>query len=46
LITNWIITIVYVKSVNNLANLLTKELSKDIVRKITSGMGLKLIREG
>jgi len=41
LITNGVITIVYVKSVNNLADPLTKGLSRDMVRKTTNGMGLK-----
>jgi hypothetical protein len=43
LITNRVITIVYVKSMNNLADPLTKRLSKDIVQKTTNGMRLKLI---
>jgi hypothetical protein len=41
LITNRIITIIYVKSMNNLVNSLTKGLSRDMVRKTTSGVGLK-----
>jgi len=41
LIINGVITIVYVKSVNNLADPLTKRLSRDMVQKITNGMGLK-----
>jgi hypothetical protein len=41
LIINGVITIVYVKSVNNLADPLTKGLSRDMVRKTTNGMGLK-----
>jgi hypothetical protein len=41
LITNGVITIVYVKSVNNLADPLTKGLSRDMVRKTTNGMRLK-----
>jgi len=41
LITNGVITIVYVKSVNNLADPLTKGLSIDMVRKTTNGMELK-----
>lgn len=40
LIKDGIINIVYVKSSNNLADLFTKGLSKDMIR-ITSGMGLK-----
>jgi len=36
-----IIIIVYVKFVDNLTNLFKKRLSRDIVRKITSGMRLK-----
>jgi hypothetical protein len=43
LIINGVITIVYVKFVNNLANPLTKGLSRDIVRKTTNGMRLKLV---
>jgi hypothetical protein len=31
------------KSMNNLAEPLTKELSRDMVRKITSGIKLKLV---
>jgi len=42
-ITNRVIIIVYVKSVNNLVNSLIKWLSRDIVWKITNGMGLKLV---
>jgi hypothetical protein len=41
LITNGVITIVYVKSVNNLADPLTKRLFRDMVWKTTNGMGLK-----
>jgi hypothetical protein len=41
LITNDVITIVYVKSVNNLVDLLTKRLFRDIAWKKTNGMGLK-----
>jgi hypothetical protein len=41
LITNRVIIIIYVKSVNNLVDLLIKELSRDMIRKTTSGMGLK-----
>jgi len=41
LITNGVITIVYVKSMNNLVDSLIKELSRDIIWKITNGMGLK-----
>jgi hypothetical protein len=43
LITNEVITIVYMKSMNNLADPLTKRLSRDILRKTTNGMGLKLV---
>jgi hypothetical protein len=32
-ITNGVITIVYVKSINNLADLLTKGLSRDMIQK-------------
>ena len=41
LITNEVIIIVYMKFVNNLADPLIKRLSRDMVRKTTSGMGLK-----
>jgi hypothetical protein len=41
LFINGVITIVYVKSVNTLANPLTKGLSRDMVRKTTNEMGLK-----
>ena len=41
LITNGAITIVYVKSVNNLTDLLTKGLSRDMARKTTNGIWLK-----
>jgi hypothetical protein len=41
LISSGIITIIYVKSVNNLADPLTKGLSRDMVRKTSSGIGLK-----
>jgi hypothetical protein len=41
LITNGAITIVYVKSVNNLADLLTKGLSRDMAWKTTNGIWLK-----
>jgi len=41
LITNGVITIVYVKSMNNLVDSLIKGLSRDIIWKITNGMGLK-----
>jgi hypothetical protein len=40
-IKNKVITIVYVKFVNNLADPLIKELSRDMVRKTTSGMVLR-----
>jgi hypothetical protein len=43
LITSRVITIVYVKSINNLADLLTKRLSRDMIRKTINGMRLKLI---
>jgi hypothetical protein len=46
LITNRVITIVYVKFMNNLADPLTKRLSRDIVQKTTNGMRLKLIING
>ena len=39
-ITN-VIIIVYVKSVNKLANSLIKGISRDMLRKTTSGIGLK-----
>ena len=42
LITNEVITIVYMKSMNNLADPLTKRLSRDITKK-TNRMGLKLV---
>jgi len=41
LITNGVIIIVYVKSVNNLVDLLIKRLSRNMIRKKTSGMRLK-----
>ena len=41
LITNEVIIIVYVKSVNNLVDLLIKRLSRNMIRKKTSGMRLK-----
>ena len=43
LISNEVITIVYVKFMNNLADLLIKKLYRDMVRKTTSGMRLKLV---
>ena len=43
LITNGVITIVHVKFVNYLADPLIKELYRDMVRKTTSGMRLKLV---
>jgi len=43
LIANRIIIIAYVKSVNNLADPLIKGLSRDMVRKTTSRMGLKVV---
>jgi hypothetical protein len=43
LISNEVITIVYVKFMNNLADLLIKKLCRDMVRKTTSGMRLKLV---
>jgi hypothetical protein len=46
LISNEVITIVYVKFMNNLADPLTKRLSRDIVQKTTNGMRLKLIING
>jgi hypothetical protein len=42
-ITNGVITIVYVKSMNNLADPLTKEPSRDMIQKTTNGMRLKPI---
>ena len=36
-----IITIKYVKSTNNLVDLLTKALPKDLIESTTGGMGLK-----
>jgi hypothetical protein len=41
LITNGVIAIFYVKSVNNLADSFIKRLSRDMVRKTINGMGLK-----
>jgi hypothetical protein len=41
LISDRIITIVYVRSCNNLANLFTKCLSKDLVRSTIASMGLR-----
>ena len=38
LITNEVITIVYVKSANNLANLLTKALPRDVIKRMSIGM--------
>jgi hypothetical protein len=43
LITDRVITIVHVKFVNYLANPLIKELYRDMVRKTTSEMKLKLV---
>jgi hypothetical protein len=43
LITNRVIIIVYVKSVNNLADPLIKGLSRDMVRKTISRMVLKVV---
>jgi hypothetical protein len=39
LITNEVIIIVYVNYMNNLADPLTKELTRDMVRKTIGGMG-------
>lgn len=41
LISNGVITIIYVKSAKNLADPLTKALPRDLVKSTTSGMGLK-----
>jgi hypothetical protein len=41
LITNGVITIIYVRFVNNLADPLTKGLSINMVQKTTNGMELK-----
>ena len=46
LISSRFMTIVYVKSGNNLGDPLTKEVSRDMVRKTSSGMGLKPILKG
>ena len=43
LITNRVITIDFVRSNQNLADLLTKGLTRDIVNKTSKGMGLKPI---
>ena len=43
LITNRAITIIYVNYVNNLANSLTKGLSRDMVRKTNGGMGWNIL---
>ena len=37
-----IVTVVFVRTHNNLADLLTKTLARDLVNWTTSGMGLKL----
>ena len=42
LIVDGIITIVYVRSSKNLANLFTKGLSRDLLKSTSSGMSLKL----
>lgn len=42
LMTEGVITIVYVKSCNNLADPFTKALSRDLVKTTTTAMGLKL----
>ena len=42
LISDGIITIVYVRSCNNLADPLTKGLSRDLVRSTSASLGLKL----
>jgi hypothetical protein len=42
LIVDGIITIVYVRSNKNLANLFTKGLSRDLLKSTSSGMSLKL----
>ena len=43
LIINRVIIIIYVKFMSNLADSLTKGLSRDTVKRTTSGMGLKPI---
>ena len=43
LIKNGVITIVYVKFISNLADSLTKGLSRDMVKRTTTGMRLKPI---
>ena len=45
LISDGVITIDYVKSCENLADPLTKGLSRDLVTRTTRGMGLKPIKE-
>ena len=40
-----IIFIDYVKSKDNIADLLTKGLNRELVKKSSRGMGLKLIKE-
>ena len=41
LISDGIISIIYVKSCNNLADPFTKALPRDVVKKISAGLGLK-----
>jgi len=43
LILKGVITIIYVKSGDNLADPLTKPLKREVVRNTTKGMGLKII---
>ena len=45
LITDGVINIIYVKSSNNLADTLTKTLSRALVVSTSSGMGLKPFTE-
>ena len=45
LLSNSVISLDYVKSKDNIANLLTKGLNRELVEKSLNGMGLKPITE-
>lgn len=43
LVLSGVITIIFVKSGDNFVDLLTKPLTRELLRSITNGMGLKLL---